>query len=158
LHIHDAHFIRLAFGMPTGATTRGSRRNGLPEYWHSLFEFDDNSDDSLAVQATSGAISQQGRPFLHGFEIHLEQATLVFEFAVMKTESGDDEARYLCPPTLFDAEGNAQRVDLGDGDPMNAFHAELEHVTQVIEGKAQPDVLACQLARDAIEICRMQSA
>ncbi len=154
LHIHDAHFIRLAFGMPTGVTTRGSQREGLPEHWHSLFEFDDNS---LAVEATSGAIGRPGRPFLHGFEIQLERATLVFEFAVMKTAAGADEGRYLCPPTLLDAEGNAHAAELGDGDPMNAFAAELGHVVQVVEGKAEPGALACVLARDAIEICRMES-
>lgn len=152
LHVHDAHFIRLAFGMPTAVTTRGSQRDALPEHWHSLFEFDDRS---LTVQATSGTIGQQGRPFLHGFEIHLERATLVFEFAVIKT--GADEARYLCPPTLLDADGNARTVELGDGDPMNAFYAELEHVAQVVGGAAQPDALACGLARDAIDICRMET-
>ena len=31
LHIHDAHFIRLAFGMPATVTTRGSLRSGLAE-------------------------------------------------------------------------------------------------------------------------------
>ena len=154
LHVHDAHFIRLAFGRPTAVTTRGSERNGLPEHWHTIFEFDDKS---LAVQATSGAIRQQGRPFLHGFEIHLEKATLVFEFAVMKNAEGVDEGRYLCPPTLIDANGNAQLAELGDGDPMNAFAAELGHVAQVVQGTAEPDGLACGLARDAIEICRMES-
>ena len=35
----------------------------------------------LAVSCTSGALSQSGRPFAHGFEFYLERATLAFEFA-----------------------------------------------------------------------------
>jgi len=155
LHVHDAHFIRLAFGMPTAVTTRGSRRNELPEHWHSLFQF---ADQGVTVQATSGAIPQQGRPFMHGFEIRMERATLSFGFAVTKTAAGVDEGRYHCPPTLFTADGKAEAVELGDGDPMNAFKAELEHVTQVVQGIAEPDGLACELARDAIAICDLESA
>ena len=155
LHIHDAHFIRLLFGMPTGVTTRGSQRNGLAERWHSLFEFADNN---LCVHATGGVIYQQGRPFLHGFEIQLEKATLVFEFGVMTSSTGEQEGSYLCKATLLDSEGNAHCPELGDGDPMQAFSAELEHVSQVLQGNAEAGALACELARDAIEICHLQSS
>ena len=154
LHVHDAHFIRLVYGMPTAVSTRGSQKNELPEHWHSLFEFDDHS---VTVHATSGVIQQQGRPFLHGFEIQLEKATLAFEFAVEKNAAEEDEGRYLCPPTQFASDGKAQRIELGDGDPMDAFYGELGHVAQVLEGGAQPDVLAGNLARDAIQICRMEA-
>ncbi|MGI9427287.1 MAG: Gfo/Idh/MocA family protein [Bythopirellula sp.] len=154
LHVHDAHFIRLAFGMPSAVTTRGSQKNGLPEHWHSLFEF---GDGGAHVHATSGVIYQQSRPFLHGFEIQLEKATLAFEFAVMKNAAGEDEAKYLCPPTRFDADGQAHSVELGDGDPMNAFHNELGHAAQVVQGGAPPDALAGSLARDAIQICRLEA-
>ncbi|MCH2115115.1 MAG: Gfo/Idh/MocA family oxidoreductase [Pirellulales bacterium] len=154
LHVHDAHFIRLAFGMPKTVASRGSQRNGLPEHWHSLFGYD---KPEVTVQVTGGTIRQAGRPFLHGFEIHLERATLVFEFAVIKNADGSDEGRYLCPPTLLNPQGVAQQVEMGDGDPMNAFYAELGHATQVVQGVAEPDMLACDLARDAIEICRLQA-
>jgi len=153
LHVHDAHFIRLAFGMPIGVTTRGSQRNSLPEHWNTLFEFEDRN---LAVHAVSGAIAQQARTFLHGFEIQLERATLAFYFSVTKSEGGD-QARYLCPPTLFDTEGNSIHPELGDGDPMNAFATELGHVAKVVKGETEPGPLACELARDAIEICRMET-
>ena len=154
LHIHDAHFIRLLFGMPTGVTTRGSQRNGLAEHWHSIFEF---AESNLHVHATSGVINQQGRPFLHGFEIQLEKATLVFEFAVMVSSNGEQEGRYLCKPTLLDAAGCAQCPNLGDGDPMHAFFVELGHVSQVLQGKSEAGALACELARDAIDICQLQT-
>src|SRR5262245_29271349 len=37
LHVHDAHFIRLLFGMPESVITRGRTRNDLPEFWHTQF-------------------------------------------------------------------------------------------------------------------------
>ena len=149
LHVHDAHFVRYVFGMPRQVTTRGSVRNGLPEHWNSLLEFDDKS---LSVHVTSGTINQQGRGFLHGFEIRLEQATLVFEFAVM-----GDSAEYLCAPTILHGDGSVEQVELGDGDPMLAFQAELSHVIEVVNGNAKPGPLACDLAADAITLCDMQA-
>ncbi len=149
LHIHDAHFIRLAFGQPTGVVTRGSLRNGLAEHWHSVFDFE---DANLVVHAECGTAGPQGRPFLHGFEIRLERATLVFEFAVL-----GEQAEYLCPPTILDDQGAARTIDLGDGDPMLAFQAELGHAARVIEQGAPPDALSCDLARDAIGLCRLQA-
>ncbi len=149
LHVHDAHFIRLACGMPDHVVSRGARRNGVPSHWHSLMTYDDSD---CVVQATSGVIEQQGRPFLHGFEIRLEKATLVFEFAVM----GDRE-EYLCPPTILGYDGRVDQADLGDGDPMLAFKSELDHVIRVVRGEAQPDGLSCELARDAIGLCQLQA-
>ncbi|QEG36285.1 Gfo/Idh/MocA family protein [Bythopirellula goksoeyrii] len=154
LHVHDAHFIRLLFGMPSRVTTRGSQRNGLAEHWSSLFEF---SDGTVHVLATSGVINQQGRPFLHGFEIQMEKATLAFDFAVIDSGIGEEQGRYLCKPILLDSRGHATYPSLGNGDPMHAFAAELEHVSKVIPGELTAGVLACDLARDAIQICQMQS-
>lgn len=149
LHVHDAHFIRAVFGMPTDLVTRGTTRNQLPEHWHTLMSF---ADPPLKVHATSGVIAQQGRPFLHGFEIQLEKATLLFEFAVL-----GDKAEYLCPPTLLTEAGKTQSPDLGDGDPMHAFERELSHVVEVIAGGAEPGYLSGQFARDAVELCQQQT-
>lgn len=154
LHIHDAHFVRLMFGEPMQVTTRGSLRENLPEHWHTLIEFD---TPGLTAQVTGGVIPQPSRPFLHGFEIRLEQATLAFEFAVTRSADGQDHAGYHCPPTLFDDQG-ARVVELGDGDPMNAFAAELAHAVQVFTGIAQPDCLDARLACDAIRLCERQEA
>jgi len=149
LHVHDAHFIRLLFGMPTGVVTRGTTHNGLPKFWHSLFEFD---DANCVVEATSGTIDQQGRSFCHGFEIHLERATLLFEFAVM-----GGVGRYLCPPTMLDARGKARSVELSDGDPLVAFRAELREVIRCVAKEHPSDVLGGELARDAILMCQKQA-
>ena len=149
LHIHDAHFIRLLFGMPTHVSTTGRTRGKLAEYWTTQFLFKKN----LAVTATSGTINQQGRPFDHGFEIHLEKATLLFQFAVI-----GDEAKYLCPPTILDDRGKAKLAKMPDGDPMmNAFKAELKAVARSVTTGDKNNVLGGDLARDAIAICQAQT-
>lgn len=148
LHVHDAHFIRLVFGKPTAATSAGRLRNGLPEFWHTQFHF----DTPLTVEATCGTIGQQGRPFDHGFEIHLEQATLVFEFAVL-----GGKGAYLCPPTVLDGSGEAREANLPGGDPMHAFAAELGEVVRCLASSQASDVLDARLALDAVEMCQAQS-
>lgn len=154
LHVHDAHFIRLALGMPTAVTSRGTQRDGLAEHWHSLFEF---ADSELVAHVEGGVVRQQGRPFLHGFEIQLERATLLFEFAVLELTNGETAAEYLCPPTILREDGKAERVELGDGDPMHAFKSELAHVEKVLRGEANAGPLHAELARDAIALCQMQT-
>jgi predicted dehydrogenase len=149
LHIHDAHFIRLLFGMPSGVVTRGTTKQGLAKNWHSLFDF---ADPDCVVEATSGTIDQQGRSFNHGFEIRLEKATLLFEFAVY-----GGAGRYLCPPMILDAKGNAKVVDLAGGDPMDAFEAELKEVTTCIAKDRASDILSSTLALDAIRLCHAQT-
>jgi predicted dehydrogenase len=149
LHIHDAHFIRLVFGMPQEVTTIGRLRDGLPEFWHSQFRF---ANRDLVVEATSGTIDQQGRAFTHAFEIHLERATLVFDFAVI-----GGAGRYLCEPTLLDSAGNVEHPKLPGGDPVDGFVNELREVTRSInEGKAS-ETLGAILAQDAIRLCEKQS-
>jgi predicted dehydrogenase len=150
LHVHDAHFIRLLFGLPTIVSTHGRVREGLGEFWHSQFRFNNRS---LVVEATSGTIDQQGRPFNHGFEIHLERATLMFEFAVIGSTG-----RYLCPPTLLDNKGRVERPKMPDGDPMNAFPAELREVARAISDGESSDILGARLAQDAIRVCEAESA
>ncbi len=149
LHVHDAHFIRLLFGKPEQVTTTGRERNGLPEFWHTQFRFP-NRD--LVVEATSGTIEQQGRPFTHAYEIHLERATLMFDFAVL-----GGEAKYLCPPTLLDDEGKALPAELVGGDPIDAFANELSEVVESIEQGRSSNVLGAELAQDAMRLCEKQA-
>jgi predicted dehydrogenase len=124
--------------------------NGLPEFWHSQFRF---ADPSLVVEATSGTIEQQGRAFEHGFEIHLERATLVFDFAVI-----GGHGRYLCEPILLDDRGEVQRPKFGGGEPVDAFVNELREVIHSIREGKPSEILGAMLAQDAIRICERQSA
>lgn len=149
LHVHDAHFIRYLFGMPQSVITRGRMRGECAESWMTIFNY---ADSNLLVSASSGTIGQQGRPFLHGFEIHLEQATLAFEFAVV-----GDEGKYLTEPTLFAPDGTVTHPELGDGDPMNAFVTQLSEVTQCIAANSPSQILGGELARDAITLCHLQT-
>ena len=148
LHVHDAHWIRLLFGMPDRVHSRGRMRGDVPEYCATVFEF---GDQPFVISSVMGVINQQGRPFTHGFEIHLERATIQFEFA------GFSDQGESMPLKLLTEEGDLVRPDLGDGDPVNAFIAEIEEVRDSVTSGSQSAILGGQLARDAIEICQMQA-
>ncbi len=152
LHVHDAHFIRTLFGMPVQIKSVGRCRNELPEFWHSLFEYD-RVDYGLqpTVEVTGGVVNQPTRTFQHAFEIHCEKSTLMFDFAVI-----DDDARYLIPPTLLYENGEIARPNLGDGDPMDAFYQELKEVVEIAQGGSQSELLDASLARDAVLLCETQ--
>lgn len=149
LHVHDAHFIRLLFGMPTAVTSQGRMRGEVVEYCNTQFQF---VDKSLVVSASSGVINQQGRPFTHGFEIHLEKGTMFFDFAVLA------EGRMQSTPlTILDGEGKAEQPPMPSGDPMlTAFAAEITEVAQCIESGRSSTLLSGELARDAIILCHKQ--
>jgi predicted dehydrogenase len=149
LHVHDAHFIRLICGMPTRVHATGRMHGEVVQYFNSQFSF---ADPELLVTATAGVIDQPARSFLHGYEIHLERATLVFEFAVI-----DDQPRQLMPCTVLPARGRARQPALGEGDPMAAFAAELTQVIRAVRTGELPAFLSAELARDAIELCHRQT-
>jgi predicted dehydrogenase len=150
LHVHDAHFIRLLFGMPTAVSSQGRMRGDVVEYCNTQFQF---ADRSLAVSAASGVINQQGRPFTHGFELHLEKATLYFDFAVLA-----DGKNQHTPLTLLNPRGKVEYPTLPEGDPMlAAFEAEIKEVVQSIRSGEPSALLGGDLARDAIVLCHKQT-
>jgi len=148
LHVHDAHLIRLLFGMPTSLVTVGRLRGEVVEYCNTMFHF---ADPSLVVSAVSGVINQQGRPFTHGFEIHLEQATLHYEFAAF-ADHGE-----TMPLKILTADGQVVRPQLGDGDPVNAFVAEIDDVLQSVAANRPSATLVGDLARDAVILAHKQT-
>jgi len=149
LHVHDAHFIRLLFGMPRSVVSQGRMRGEVVEFCNSLFQF---ADPKLVVAATTGVINQQGRPFTHAFEIHLERATLVYDFAVI---GGD--ARLLMPLTVLEPNGQTSQPQLNGGDPLDAFQAELAEVLQAVQANQPSGILDAALARDAVILCQKQA-
>jgi predicted dehydrogenase len=149
LHIHDAHFIRLLFGMPKTVTTQGRLRGEVIEYCNTQFGFEDSA---LAVNATTGVIYQQGRSFTHGYEIHFEQATITFEFAVV-----EDQPVVLMPCTILPSEGQVTRPELGSGDPVDAFKIEMMEVLKSLETGQPSEFLTADLAQDAIVLCHKQT-
>jgi predicted dehydrogenase len=124
-------------------------RGEVAEHFTTQFVYEDSG---LAVTATSGVINQQGRAFTHAFEIHLERATLLFDFAVI-----DNKPELLTPFTVLDSKGKVLQPKLGEGDPMVAFEHELKEVARAVQaGKASP-ILDGQLARDAVVLCQKQT-
>jgi predicted dehydrogenase len=113
-----------------------------------VFEFD---DPSLVVLATSGVINQQGRSFTHGFEIHLEKATMHYEFA------GFADEPELMPLKILTEDGKVVRPEIGGGDPTESFGAEIEEVVRCVNEGVPSPILAGDLARDAIVMCHKQT-
>ncbi len=150
LHVHDAHFIRLLFGMPTAVTSQGRMRGDVVEYCVSQFQF---ADPSLVVTSASGVINQQGRPFTHGFELHLEKATLYFDLAVLA-----GNMLQITKLTLLDHKGKALHPEMPAGDPMlMAFDAEVKEVAASLKSGQPSALLSGELARDAIVLCHKQT-
>ena len=149
LHVHDAHFIRLVCGMPTAVSSRGRMRGEVVEFVQSQFLFD---DAELVVGAVSGALRQQGRSFTAAFEIYLERATLLYDFAVI-----GDQPHFATPLTLLGRKGSVERPDLGAGDPLAGFVAELKEVVKSVRTGKTSAVLGGKLARDAIRICQTET-
>lgn len=148
LHVHDAHFIRMVFGMPTSVTSFGRMRGEVVEFCTTVFQF---PDPDVVVTATSGVIGQQGRSFTHGFELYLKNATLQFEFA------GFSDVTETMPLKVLGPVGQVIRPKLGDGDPIHAFEAEIQEVVNSISaGKTSP-ILSGELARDAVVLCHKQT-
>jgi predicted dehydrogenase len=149
LHVHDAHFIRLLFGMPTAVSSQGRMRGEVAEYFSTQFTF---ADPSLAVTATSGCLRQQGRSFTHGFELHLEKATLYFNLAVLA-----NEPLQVTPLTLLNAKGEVEHPELPAGDPMlAAFELEIKEVVSCLKANKTSAVLSGDLARDAVVLALKQ--
>jgi len=149
LHVHDAHFIRLVCGMPRAVTAIGRMRGNLVEFFSSQLQFD---NPRLAVTATSGAINQQGRSFSHGFEIHLEKATMFFDFSVI-----EGRGEMSMPLTVVESSGKVLRPQLGSGDPVDAFGAELKEVVAAVRQGRESPILAGRLAADAVAICQKEA-
>ncbi len=151
LHVHDAHFIRLVFGMPTAVASQGRIRGEVVEYCNSLFHF---ADKRVAVAATSGVLNQQGRGFTHGYEIHLEKATLHFEIGFYADGGVDNMPLKVLLPN-----GKVERPTLAtEGDPMLvAFEGEIKEIATCIKKEQSSALLGAELARDAIVLCHKQA-
>ncbi|MEQ8785773.1 MAG: Gfo/Idh/MocA family oxidoreductase [Pirellulaceae bacterium] len=148
LHVHDAHLIRMLFGMPNRVVSQGRMRGDVVDFCESLFGFE---DASLVVRATSGVINQQGRPFTHAFEIYLEKATLNYELGAFA-----DNVE-LMPLKVLTDKGKVLRPELGGGDEITAFEGEIKEVVRSIKSGAASNILSAELARDAIVLCHKQS-
>jgi predicted dehydrogenase len=141
LHIHDTHFIGLVCGVPKQVFSVGTIEKDAVTYLTTSYLY---GPGGPAVTCSSGALSMSGRPFVHGYEIFLERATLVYD-------SGGP------PLTLLTADGKATQPALpGGGDPLSAFADELQAAVNGVASGKEPDLLSGQLARDALVLCHRE--
>jgi predicted dehydrogenase len=147
LHIHDTHFIGLVCGVPRAVHSRGVVEGREVTHLTTQYLYD---EPDLAVSAVSGALSQSGRPFTHGFDIYLERATLSFNSANMAGEG------QVAPLALILPDGTVERPALGSADPVDAFAAELGVAVESVNRRVALPQLSAELARQALVICRAE--
>ena len=141
LHIHDTHFIGLICGLPKRVFSTGVVENGVVSYLTTEYLY---GASGPAVSCSSGALAQKGRPFVHGYEIYLERATLVYE-------SG------TCPLTVLTSEGKTDQPQLdGGGEATAAFTAELQAAVAGVRSGREPALLSGQVARNALLLCHKE--
>lgn len=147
LHIHDTHFICATCGPPDRVSATGRLVDDqYATYIAATYRFGDRPD--LAITCTGGAISQKGRPFVHGFEAYFERATVLFEFA---TVAG--KAEVVQPLTVLTADGKARRPRTGSGDPVVAFTKEIQGAVDGVRTNVVVPALSGEVARTALAIC-----
>jgi predicted dehydrogenase len=141
LHIHDTHFIGLIAGVPDRVFSSGvAEKDGSVSYLTTQYLY---GAGGPAVSCSSGAVAMSGRPFVHGFEIYLEKATLVYD-------SGGT------PLAVLTADGKTKAPKLRGGDPLAGFTAELQTAIEGIQSGTEPDLLSGRLARDALVLCHKE--
>jgi len=138
LHVHNTHFIGLVCGVPRGVYSTGVVENGVVQHLTTSYDY---SPGGPSVTCSSGALAMSGRPFVHGYELYLEKATLVYE-------SG------TCPLTLL-TPGKTEPVVIPaePGGDVAAFVAELQAAADGAASGKTPELLSGQLARDALVMC-----
>lgn len=137
LHIHDAHFIGLLAGVPRHVFSTGVQDGNTVSYLTTQYLY---GPGGPAISCSSGAIAMSARPFVHGFEIYFERATLVHESGSL-------------PLTVLHADGRSEVPALGSGDPIDSFAAEIQMAVDGVNAGKSPDVLSGQLGRDALVMC-----
>jgi predicted dehydrogenase len=142
LHIHDTHFIGLVAGVPERVFSSGVvAKDGSVEYLTTQYLY---GAGGPAVSCSSGALAMRGRPFVHGFEIYLEKATLVYSSGAQ-------------PLTIYTPDGKTKTPKLKGGEEATtAFTTELQTAVNGVVRGAEPDLLSGQLAREALALCHKE--
>ena len=137
LHIHDTHLIGLIAGVPQAVFSTGVQADGAVVYLTTSYLY---GPGGPSISCSSGALAASGRPFVHGFDIYCERATL------SHSSSG-------LPLTVYAGDGTSSQPTLTTGDAVESFTSELQAaVDGVVAGRA-PRLLGAELARDALSLC-----
>jgi predicted dehydrogenase len=145
LHIHDTHFIGLLCGVPRAVHSRGVIENGAVVHLTTQYLF---GADGPAVSCVCGALTQNGRPFTHGFELYLDRATIAFQFANLA-----GQGHVAMPLSVILPDGTLEQPELGGGDPVDGFVRELTAATTALAWDRPAPELAGDLARQALRLC-----
>jgi predicted dehydrogenase len=141
LHIHDTHFIGLVCGVPAAVFSTGVIEDDAVQYLTTQYLY---GDGGPCITCSSGALAQKARPFVHGYEIYLERATLVYE-------SG------ATPLTVLHADGRTEQPKFEGGDDATAaFTAEIQAAVDGVATGRLPDLMSGKLARDALVMCHRE--
>ena len=147
LHIHDTHFIAAVCGKPDAVSSTGRLvEDRYAAYLATAYRFDSRPD--LSVTCTGGAISQKGRPFVHGFEAYFESGTVLYEFATLAGKPHLSQ-----PLTVLTPDGRSIKPRLGSVDPVVAFTKEIQGAVDAINTGKVDEVLSGALARTALALC-----
>jgi len=142
LHIHDTHFIGLVAGVPGKVFSAGlAQPDKSVTYLTTQYLY---GEGGPAISCSSGAVAMNGRPFVHGYELYLEKATLVYE-------SG------TTPLTVIPNQGKPKPPKLkGGSSELSAFTAEIQAAVEGVTSGKEPPLLSGQLARDALVLCHKE--
>lgn len=150
LHIHDNHMIGLVCGVPNAVFSRGIVKDGLVNHVHSQYVYD---DPDLAVSCVSGGIAASQLQFVHGFEVYMEKASLVYSAGTFGGEWVVER-----PLTLIPDKGKLREPKLkGGSEWYSAFTAELQEAVNGMKAGATPHILSGELARDALKLCHAEA-
>jgi predicted dehydrogenase len=142
LHIHDTHFIGLTCGVPHEVFSRGVVEKG--SVTHVMTQYLYGPGGPPCVTCASGALCQSARPFMHGYTIYMEKATLLYQSGAQ-------------PLVVLSADGKSEQPKLAGGDDATtAFTLELQAAVDGVKAGAVPDLLSAKLARDALVMCHKE--
>ena len=137
LHIHDTHFIGLLAGVPKQVFSAGIVEQGAVTYLTTSYLY---GPGGPSLTCSSGALAANGRPFVHGFDVYLEKATLSHD------SSG-------VPLTVYTNDGKSTQPTLAGGDAVDAFVSELQAAVDGVTAGVAPRLLSAELARNALALC-----
>ncbi|MDZ4850690.1 MAG: Gfo/Idh/MocA family oxidoreductase [Pirellulaceae bacterium] len=154
LNVHDAHFVRMVFGVPKqvtavgrvvkeSVTSTGNVTSPVTKFAHVIYEF---SDPEITVASTGGVTDTPGRGFTHGFELNFERATLQFEFSAFA------DICETMPLKVLLQSGEVLRPTLPNSDDITAFELEISDMVTSIESGDVAERLSSLVARDAIHL------
>ena len=144
LHIHDTHFIRLIAGAPHKVFSSGIAADDKTVIYLTTQYLYGSGPRAMALSCSSGALAKKGREFVHGYELYLEKATLLYE-------SGTQ------PLTVLTEDGKSKQPKLkGSTEATAAFTAEIQAAVDGVNAGREPDLLSGQLARDALVLCQKE--